>query len=114
MMKNPVSLKTVKYTIPQKSTKKKTEDREYSKLRIIFFNKEENQLCIVRHIAICTGQATDIHHTMGRGVYLLKTNTWIPVCRHCHNWIENHPKQAKELGFSSSRLENKSEDEKEK
>lgn len=105
MKQNPVFIKPVKYIIPKKSSKKIIDDLAYSKLRKIFFSKEENQLCSVRLTDICTGQATDIHHKCGRGIYYLDIITWIPVCRHCHNFIENNPTRAKELGFSSSRLE---------
>ena len=41
----------------------------------------------------------------GRGKYLLDTSTWLSVCRNCHNWIETHPEDAKELGFSISKTE---------
>ena len=33
----------------------------------------------------------------------LDTSTWLPVCRNCHNWIENNPTESYELGFSGSR-----------
>jgi len=47
--------------------------------------------------------ATDVHHKHGRGVYHLEISTWLPVCRNCHMWIEEHPAEAYELGFSGSR-----------
>lgn len=34
----------------------------------------------------------------------LKMGTWLSVCRSCHAWIETNPLEAKELGFSESRL----------
>jgi len=52
----------------------------------------------------CTGVATDVHHKAGRGENHLKMSTWLPVCRTCHTWIELHPKEAKELGLSETRL----------
>lgn len=52
----------------------------------------------------CTGIATDVHHKAGRGGNLNKVSTWLAVCRNCHNWIETHPTEAKELGYSESRL----------
>lgn len=51
----------------------------------------------------CSLHATEIHHKQGRGVYHLDTLTWLPVCRNCHNWIENNPTESYELGFSGSR-----------
>ena len=57
----------------------------------------------------CTGKSSDIHHMRGRGEYMLKIGTWLSVCRSCHTYIELHPVEAKELGFSKSRL-NKEDD----
>ena len=51
----------------------------------------------------CTLKATDIHHKQGRGKYHLDTSTWLSVCRNCHNYIEHHPEEAKELGYTSIR-----------
>ena len=73
---------------------------EYSKLRIEYLG--EHPMCHAK-IHNCTLQATDIHHMRGRGKYHLDTKTWLPVCRNCHNWIENNPEEAKELGFSQNR-----------
>jgi len=53
---------------------------------------------------VCTLKSTDVHHMKGRGKYLNDTSTWLSVCRTCHEWIENNPKDAKELGYSISRL----------
>jgi hypothetical protein len=34
----------------------------------------------------------------------LDVNNFIALCRVCHVWVENHPTEAKELGFSKNRL----------
>lgn len=55
---------------------------------------------------------TDIHHAMGRVGFaddqeiplLVDVRYFVPVCREAHLWIEEHPKQAKERGYSESRL----------
>ena len=54
---------------------------------------------------------TEIHHAAGRtGVNekgvprLLDVEYFVPVCPEAHRWIEEHPKEAKEQGFSESRL----------
>lgn len=52
----------------------------------------------------CTQNATDIHHKKGRGKYYLVVNTWMAVCRTCHNWIETHPIEATDLGFRESKI----------
>ena len=73
---------------------------EYSKLRKIHLNK--HPMCQAK-VFNCSLRSTDIHHTKGRGKYHLDTSTWLSVCRSCHNWIETHPEEAKELGYSHSR-----------
>lgn len=88
-------------TIRKVSKKLSVLNVEYSKLRKEFLSK--NTTCHAK-ISSCCSSATDVHHKRGRGTYLLDISTWLPVCRNCHNWIENNPKDAKELGFSESRL----------
>jgi hypothetical protein len=83
------------------SKKLAKEHREYSKLRKEWLT--ERPMCQAK-IHRCTLKSTDVHHKKGRGVYLLDTNTWLSVCRSCHNWIETHPEDAKELGFSISKI----------
>lgn len=48
--------------------------------------------------------ATEIHHKKGRGKYLNDPTTWLAVSREGHQWIEIHPVEAKEKGWSESRL----------
>ena len=52
----------------------------------------------------CGKTATDVHHMAGRGESHNDINTWLAVCRTCHNWIENNPAKAKAMGLSISRL----------
>jgi hypothetical protein len=67
------------------STKLAQEQREYSKLRKTWL--AEHPMC------------------QAKGKYLLDVSTWLSVCRNCHNWIEVNPQDAKELGFSISRID---------
>lgn len=76
-------------------------NREYSKLRKQFLS--EKPICRAK-IHNCSIKATDVHHMRGRGSYHLDTTTWLPVCRNCHMWIETNPEDAKELGYSISRV----------
>jgi len=87
--------------ISRRSPKRASEERQYSLLRIDFLIK--NHMCQA-HLSGCTGTATDVHHKQGRiGKLLLDILKWLAVCRHCHDWIETHPKEAQELGFSLKR-----------
>jgi hypothetical protein len=84
------------------STKRRGEMDEYSRLRDAFLTAKPK--CEAKLVA-CTGISTDVHHKAGRvGDNYLKIGTWLAVCRNCHSWIENNPLEAKELGFSQSRL----------
>jgi len=88
--------------IPPVSTKRKVEMDEYSKKRELFLIA--NPICQAKLVG-CTGKATDVHHTAGRtGDNYLKISTWLAACRSCHSWIELNPTEAKEMGFSQSRL----------
>lgn len=86
--------------IKKVSKKMAKANNAYSKLRKIFLNN--HSICHAK-IFKCSLHATEVHHKKGRGKYHLDTNTWLPVCRNCHTWIENNPSDAVELGFSESR-----------
>lgn len=88
--------------IPKQSEKRKVENVEYLKLRLEFLNKHQRcQACLFG----CSHYATDVHHSSGRlGGLFLDTSTWISICRSCHQFVELHPIEAKELGLSKSRL----------
>tara|TARA_R110000751_G_scaffold95607_1_gene186811 strand:+ start:449 stop:712 length:264 start_codon:yes stop_codon:yes gene_type:complete len=83
-----------------KSKKMVKKDRDYSKLRTVFLTDRPN--CMAS-IPGCALRASEIHHKKGRGEYHNDTNTWLSVCRSCHEWIEKHPKQSIELGLSIKR-----------
>ena len=74
---------------------------KYQKLRKEFFDGK-NKYCQAR-LPGCTVLATDVHHTQGgsdRCVTLEQPETWIAVCRNCHNKIHDNSQLAKDLGFS--------------
>lgn len=87
--------------IKQVSVKKAKEDAVYSKLRKDYLCL--HSFCQAKLPGICNYNATDVHHKKGRGKYYLITTTWLAVCRQCHDWIETHPNDAKELGYSENR-----------
>lgn len=90
--------------LPSRSPKRTREERLYSGKRIIFL--AEHCICEA-HLSGCTTFATEVHHKKGRtGDLLLDETEWLAACHNCHVWIELHPLEAKELGFSKSRLEN--------
>jgi len=83
------------------SLKRQQENRRYTKLRLDYL--KDHPYCEAE-VQCCGLLATDIHHKKGRGVLLNATQYWLAVCRTCHDWVESHPNQAKELKLSVSRL----------
>jgi len=87
---------------------KKEKDRKSAALKIYLLLRKDfiadNPRCKVNKSG-CSMVATDVHHKKGRiGSLLTQTEYFLPVCRFCHYWIEIHPKESKELGYSLSRL----------
>lgn len=74
--------------------------QEYSKLSKIFL--EANPQCAVYP----DKKSIEVHHGKGRATIelLLDDTYWVAVSREGHIWIETHPQEAKEKGFSISRL----------
>tara|TARA_R100000479_G_C6341500_1_gene185507 strand:- start:146 stop:553 length:408 start_codon:yes stop_codon:yes gene_type:complete len=91
----------VRKPINPKSKKMQAIDQAYSKIRKKFML---NKPVCEAGLPGCTVEATDVHHKKGRGQYHLDVNTWLSVCRSCHTWIEEHPKEAIELGYSEKRI----------
>jgi hypothetical protein len=102
-LEKPISKKTNNPIKPlrSKSSKLAALEQLYSKLRKDYL--DSNPGCQAS-LPGCSNVSTDIHHKKGRGPFLLDVASWISVCRHCHTWIELHPKEAKELNLSESRL----------
>jgi hypothetical protein len=101
-MTKTASKKTYK-PIAARSVKKSKEETIYALKRKIFLNSKT--LCKAKLLRVCTVFATDVHHKAGRvGKNFLDESTWLPVCRQCHMWIEEHPIESKEKGFSISRI----------
>lgn len=86
------------YRIKKFSKKRSRENAEYRKGVKKFL--QDNPVCVVNGT-----MATECHHTEGRiGKRLLDFSKCLPVSSEGHKWIHDNPKEAKKLGFSSSRL----------
>lgn len=95
-----------KRPIKPKSDKKDVLDVLYSKMRKEFLNEPQNSTCRAK-LPGCMGQFKEnltVHHTKGRGLYYLDKKTWIPLCLSCHEWVETHPQEAREMNLSQSKL----------
>jgi hypothetical protein len=87
--------------IKKVSDKRKSENKEYTKLRKLFL--AEYTICQVKG---CKELPTEVHHKKGRiGKLLTDTSYFLGVCRECHSKIELEPLWAKENGYSLNRLD---------
>ena len=99
--KTPPKFPQQSKVLPAKSKKRGVLDQVYSITRKQYLTM--HPYCQAR-VDGCSANATDIHHKAGRSKHYLNQVTWLPVCRQCHQWIELNPEKAKELGFSTSRI----------
>ena len=82
--RKPIQLKRPK-PIRKISKKLSKEQRIYSGKRLIFLS--ENRFCQAK-IDGCTHLSTEVHHKGKRGKNLNNVDTWMAVCRSCHDKIE--------------------------
>lgn len=86
--------------IPRISAKHQARLAEYS-IGVRKF-KRDKPMC---EFPGCTAATDDCHHPFGRiGKRLLDFSVCIALCRLHHIWVETHPKAAKEMKLSGSRL----------
>lgn len=98
--------KTVKKSSkPRKPVKKvsaklKKELRAYSVERKKFLAEKKACEAILPG---CTIIPTQVHHMEGRGVKLMKKESWLAICDSCHKKITEHSADAIERGLSKRR-----------
>lgn len=86
--------------IPKFSKKRQEENKEYSALRKEFLARPENKYCRLYPDLL----AETVHHPYGRlGDHFLKVEEWIPLSLVGHQWVEEHPTEAKKLKLSFDR-----------
>ena len=86
--------------IAPRSQNRTREERLYQAKRIIFL--QEHPCCMIHLPGICTNKTTDVHHSYSgkdRQEFFLDESTWYTTCRVCHDWIHQHSKEARELGY---------------
>lgn len=106
MKKVDIKLKSLK-SIKTVSDKRKLEDFEYKVLREEFLSRPENKIC-----PVTKWPTNEIHHKRKRRGFAdewarlnnvslyLDTRFWLAVSREGHQWIEDNPAEAYELGYS--------------
>lgn len=84
-----------KKPVKKRSAKRQRAAKEYTKLRKAYLTR----LACEAKLPVCTGRMVEIHHSQGRGINLNNVNSWVGVCRPCHDWIHAHPSDARKLGL---------------
>ncbi len=81
------------------SKKRSRENAQYTKLRRAFLDL--NTVCVVAYAIFSeTLRTTQVHHIAGRtGKNFLDESTWLAVSRIGHEWIHQHPKEARARGW---------------
>lgn len=81
-------------TLKRVSAKRAKENREYTERRRLFLL--DHPWCEVNPLE----PATDVHHRDGReGSLLNREELWMAVSRRSHDWIHQHPNEARNRGW---------------
>jgi hypothetical protein len=97
--------KPARQPIARRSKKRAKQERQYLKARELYLKAHPDCQAMLE-VAGCSKVATTIHHPGGRiGDDLTDPLNMIGACMECHTWIETHPKEAKAMGLSISRLQ---------
>lgn len=81
--------------IKKVSKKRQTQEQIYKKLKSVHLDTWT--LCQFRP---CGNSSTEIHHMNGRnGDRLIDVEYFMAICRNCHTWIHEHPKEARKKGY---------------
>ena len=75
------------------STRHAKELKQYSQAR-------REHFALNPYCAICGCDATDIHHMAKRGKNLCNKDTFLSLCRQCHQKAHDNPALAKENGYT--------------
>lgn len=87
--------------IRQVSKKQGIRLKEYSQIKAMYLASHHN--CEFKG---CWELSNEVHHKAGKtGKLLFDGRYFMAVCRDHHIWIETHPKESKELGYSVTRLD---------
>ncbi len=75
------------------SRKREREAKIYSAARRAFLDERPRcEVCVKR-------KSQDVHHKSGRGKNYLLEETWLAVCRGCHDEIHSNPTWAREREY---------------
>jgi hypothetical protein len=80
---------------------KKTERKYVERRKIVSNLLSTRAKCEAGIIDVCVGKAVDVHEvkTRGRGGSILDEENLRCLCRPCHQYVTEHPKEAHALGL---------------
>ena len=91
----------VKKAINKQSDKRKELQKEYRK--IVKEMLKSNPMCEIKEVG-CTGKAEGLHHKQKRSEKnLLNKEFLMRACNSCNLWVETHPLEAMDKGYSISK-----------
>ena len=103
IIKEEMKQQTKKAPIKNVSDKRKVLNVELAK--IVKRIKKDRPVCEMKVPGVCSGKTVTAHHSKGKvGALLLDEKYLIASCSPCNLWEVAHPKEAKEMGISRSRL----------
>ena len=80
---------------------KKTEVKYKERRKIVSELLSTRTKCEAGIKGVCSNRSVDVHEvrTRGRGGSILNVDNLRCVCRPCHTWITEHPKESHQLGL---------------
>lgn len=85
----------------------KISDKRAERLKV--YNPDRDKFLLDRpeceiKVEGCTFRSTEPHHTEGKeNEKVLNLEDCLAACRNCHEWCDDHPLEAIEMGFSKRR-----------
>lgn len=88
---------------PKARTRIKTSSKRMTALRRAYLAKRDAWI-VGKSCHKCGDLATECHHTRGRaGSLMLDERHWLPMCSWCHQWVHEHPADARADGLLCSK-----------
>jgi hypothetical protein len=85
------------------STKRRKALSEYSRVRNAYLAAlagKDGKIACKRCVRSIPVKAITVHHMRGRiGSLLCDTRHWTLLCMSCHNWVGDHPTEARDAGL---------------
>lgn len=83
-------------------TSKKRDVANAERRKVLAKLRQTRGGCEARAVRRCTGAMDDGHevHTRGRGGSITDPDNILMVCRPCHDWITDHPREADCAGYT--------------